>query len=397
MRKLPFRISPILVIAIVALAVALGSLSVQLLREDAAGTSELAIEGLPQEFQKLSEVWEALQKDHLEGGSLDPGTLSAGAIRGMLDALDDPYASYLDPRQYSIESQDFRGAFSGIGAQVTIRDGQITIVAPIPDTPADAAGMRPGDIILEIDGVSTEGYSLLDAVTQIRGPEGEPVELVVQRATTGETATLTIIRDIVQIKSVSIRMLVGGIAHVRITTFTETTARELAEALDQVKEFEAKGLILDVRNNPGGILSSVVNTTSQFIKDGLVLYEIDGQGNRRDWRVKSGGKATDIPLVLLINEFSASGSEVLAGAVMDNGRGTVLGVKTFGKGSVNTLRNLSDGSGIYFTIARWYTPKGTLIEGQGLEPNIEVLNPEDGSEDIQLDRAIEILEEAFKA
>ena len=132
-----------------------------MLREDAAGTSELAIEGLPQEFQKLSEVWEALQKDHLEGGSLDPRTLSAGAIRGMLDALDDPYASYLDPRQYSIESQDFRGAFSGIGAQVTIRDGQITIVAPIPDTPADAAGMRPGDIILEIDGVSTEGYSLL--------------------------------------------------------------------------------------------------------------------------------------------------------------------------------------------------------------------------------------------
>ena len=397
MRKLPFRISPILVIAIVALAVALGSLSVQLLREDAAGTSELAIEGLPQEFQKLREVWEALHKDHLEGGSLDPETLSAGAIRGMLDALDDPYASYLDPRQYSIESQDFRGGFSGIGAQVTIRDGQITIVGPIPDTPADAAGMRPGDIILEIDGVSTEGYSLLDAVTQIRGPEGEPVELVVQRATTGETATLTIIRDIVQIKSVSIRMLVGGIAHVRITTFTETTARELAEALDQAKEFEAKGLILDVRNNPGGILSSVVNTTSQFIKDGLVLYEIDGQGNRRDWRVKSGGKATDIPLVLLINEFSASGSEVLAGAVMDNDRGTVLGVKTFGKGSVNTLRNLSDGSGIYFTIARWYTPKGTLIEGQGLEPNIEVLNPEDGSEDIQLDRAIEILEEAFKA
>ena len=157
------------------------------------------------------------------------------------------------------------------------------------------------------------------------------------------------------------------------------------------------GIILDVRNNPGGLLEPVVNVTSQFVDDGLVLYEVDGRGQRRDWKVREGGLAKDIPLVLLVNEFSASGSEVLAGAIMDGQRGTVIGVKTFGKGSVNILRKLSDGSGIYFTVARWFTPNGTLIEGEGLEPNIVVTQPEDGSEDLQLDKAVEVLESKVRA
>ena len=162
--------------------------------------------------------------------------------------------------------------------------------------------------------------------------------------------------------------------------------------MNKLKDLGARGLILDVRNNPGGLLKSVVDVTGRFIDGGLVLYEVDGQQNRKNWSAKSGGLAKDVPMVVLVNEGSASGSEVLAGAIMDSQRATVVGAKTFGKGSVNTLRQLTDGSGLYFTIARWYTPAGTLIEGEGLEPDIVVIQPEDSEEDLQLDKAIEILE-----
>ena len=404
MRKLKVPITPLSLIAILALAVAIGSFGLQLGRGGQDTESSLTpanatalLDGAPEEFNKLFEVWATLKLNHLNGESLDPDILSEGAIRGMLEALNDPYASYLSPQLRAMEAQDFKGFFEGIGAEVTVNDGQITVVAPLPDTPADGAGVLPGDIILEIDGESTEGITLLEAVSKIRGPRGEPVELVVLHKTGGEPVHLTIIRDVVKVTSVKLRMLVGRIAHLRITSFSETTHQEVATALEKVKDFDARGIILDVRNNPGGLLSAVVVVTSHFIDDGLVLYEVGGQGKRRDWPVRSGGLATDIPLVLLMNEFSASGSEVLAGALMDNQRATVIGVNTFGKGSVNTLRQLSDGSGLYFTIARWYTPNGTLIEGEGLEPDIVVTQPEDGTEDLQLDKAIEVLEAKVSA
>ena len=398
MRKLRSSISPILLIAILALAIAIGSWSLQLSRGGQDTDSSLAPtdsstlpDGVPQDFEKLFEVWATLKRDHLNRESLEPNDLSVGAVKGLLESLDDPYASYLSPEQQALESQDFTGYFEGIGAEVTMRNGRIIIVAPIPDTPAYRAGIRPGDTILEINGESTEGISLLEAVSKIRGPRGEPVELVIVHKTEGEPVHVTIFRDVVQMKSVVLRILVGGMAHLQITNFSETTDQEVVEALKKIKDYDARGIILDVRNNPGGLLDSVVDVTSHFIDPGLVLYEVDGRDNRRDWRAKSKGEASDIPLVLLVNEYSASGSEVLAGAFMDHQRATVIGVKTFGKGSVNTLRQLSDGSGIYFTIGRWYTPNGTPIEGEGLEPDLVVTQPEEGSEDLQLDKAIEVL------
>ena len=400
--KLPVSIP--FIIAILALAIAIASCGIQLERrgQDAgpgptAADTSARPDNDPQEFNKVFEVWNILEQQHFQRESLGTTELTDGAVRGMLKALDDPYALYLTPQQFSLDSEDVRGYFDGIGAQVTMRDGAITVVAPLLDTPAERAGLRPGDIILEIDGESTEGIGLLEAVSKIRGVKGESVDLLILRKTGGDPILLTIVRDVIKVESANLRMLVGRIAHVRIITFAENTEQEVVKILKKAKELGARGIILDVRNNPGGLLESVVDVTSHFLSDGLVLYEVDGRGNRKDWRVRSGGLGRDIPLVVLVNEGSASGSEVLAGALLDNMPDTVIGAKTFGKGSVSTLKALKDGSGLYFTIARWYTPKGNQIEGEGVEPQIVVAQPEDGSEDLQLDKAIEVLEAKVRA
>lgn len=347
------------------------------------------IDGLPPEFAKLVEVWEILEREHIDAETLDPSALTDGAIRGMLEATGDEHASYLDPEQYSFQRQEIRGTFEGIGAEVTMRNGLITIVAPIDDTPADRAGVKSGDVILEIDGESVAGWDLFQAINRIRGEKGTPVRLLVRRKNTGEAVELEIIRDVIPLTSVRLTMLVGRIGHLRITSFSGTTLEELERAMERFERSQGLGLVVDIRNNPGGLLSSVVEVTSQFIDEGLVLYQLDGQGNRRDWSAEPGGIALDVPMVVLMNGFSASASEVFAGAIMHHQRAETIGVKTFGKGSVNNLWPLRDGSAVNFTIGRWYTPDGRLIEGEGITPLIFQEVPEDDSEDLQLDLAIE--------
>jgi carboxyl-terminal processing protease len=359
-----------------------------------AGSANNEIDVLPPEFARLTEVWKLLKQEQINGAELDPTVVSDGAIRGMLKALGDPYAGFLDRAQYSLEREDIRGFFGGIGAKVGIRDGEISILAPMPDTPAEMAGVKPGDIILEVDGESIRGLSILEVVRLIRGETGTVVTILLRHLNSAEPVSIEIERDIIQLKSVNLLMQVGRIGHLRLSGFTGSTNDELKEALERFERSQGVGIILDLRNNPGGLVSSVVDVTSQFIEDGLVLYQVDAKGNRRTWGVKSGGKALDIPMVVLVNEFSASASEVFTGAIIDNDRATVIGTTTFGKGSVTNLWPLVDGSGVNFTTARWFTPNGLLIEGEGITPDV-ILDPVDADEDedVHLEQAIEILKE----
>ena len=358
------------------------------------GTTKHELEGLPPEFGRLSQVWDLLSQEQIDGSDLDAQEISDGAIRGMLTALGDPYAGFLDEEQYSLEREDITGFFGGIGAEVGIRDGVITILAPMPDTPAEAAGVKPGDVILEVDGENIKGMTLLEVIRLIRGDKGTKVTILVRHLSSAEPVAIEIERDIIRLESVNLLMQVGRIGHLRLSGFTGSTNDELKEALDRFERSKGLGIVLDLRNNPGGLVSSVVDVTSQFIDDGLVLYQVDAKGNRTSWDVKKGGKALGIPMVVLVNKFSASASEVLTGAIIDNQRATVIGETTFGKGSVTNLWPLVDGSGVNFTTARWFTPNGSLIEGEGITPDV-LLDPigEDEDEDLHLDRAIEILKQ----
>ena len=393
MPRLRLRHAPAALLIWLVVVVMVTSCSLRLASRG-GGEAEAAIEGLPAEFGRLAEAWELLQREHIDRADLDAQALSDGAIRGMLRALDDPYAAFLTPEQFKLESQDIKGFFEGIGAEVGMRDGRITIIAPIPDTPAEQAGIRPGDVILEIEGESTQGISILEAVHKIRGEKGAKVELLVLHLNSSQPVTIVITRGVIPLTSVRLLMQVGGIGNLRLSGFTGTTKDDLKEALDRFERSQGVGLIMDLRNNPGGLVSSVIDVTSQFLEGGrLVLFQIDAEGRRTDWKTKSGGKAVDVPLVVLVNEFSASASEVFAGAIMDHDRAIVMGTTTFGKGSVNSLWPLDDGSGVNFTIARWFTPNGTQIENEGITPDVVVEVPEDETEDIQLDQAIELLNE----
>ena len=329
-------------------------------------------EDLPPEFSRLTEVWYILKRDHFDRKDMDSKILSDGAIRGMLLAMDDPYASFLTAEQFEIQSQDYKGFFEGIGAHVSMRDNRIVIVAPIPGSPAEAAGILAGDIILGIDGDSTQGLTLLEAVSRIRGERGTLVVLSILHEGEDMPQEISVERNVIKLDSVQMRMMTGGVGVFTVTEFNANTYEQLENAFTRFQTQSGKGMILDLRNNPGGLLNSVFQVADAFIDSKLIVYEVDSKGNRKNWNASRGGFALDVPLIVLTNRYSASASEVLAGALMDHNRAIIVGDKTFGKGSVNTLEKISDGSGIYFTIAKWYTPDGKLIEGEGLVPDVDL-------------------------
>ena len=353
-------------------------------------------EGVPEELAVVWQVWNMLASEHVDRGTFDPEVFTEASIRGMLIALNDPHTNYVRPDVFGIENEDIRGRFEGIGAHVSMNaDGRLLIVAPIADSPAERAGIRPGDIILEVDGVSIQGMSLIEAVSRIRGPRGSVVSLLVQHVGTVEKVLVEVERGVIPLQSVVLRSEIGHpVAHIRLTNFYEDTADNLSEVIRETLDAGTEAIVLDVRDNPGGLLNSVVDVTSLFLEDGLILYEVDGDGNRRDWMVRRDDDVLEeVPMVILANQFSASASEILVGALQDHERATVVGRTTFGKGSVNILRQLDNGGGLFLTFARWFTPDGRPIDRTGLQPDIEVMHGDPQQEDIrQLEKAIETLE-----
>ncbi len=346
---------------------------------NAASAAVLALGGYPSLAQCLAGFGTAafagcavnVFNDYVDRDRLDVSALSQGAIRGMVEALDDPYTSYLDPETYELSLSSMEGKFDGIGAQVAMEDDRIVIIAPIAGSPAVRAGIRPGDVILEIDGVSALEMSLAEAVLLIRGPKGTSVKLLVLHQDKTEPEVIEIIREEIELLSVNHEMR-GDIVYINITHFSERTNEELSAVLRSVAGEEATGIILDLRSNPGGLLDAVVNVASHFLKEGIVVSTVNNKGEGNVLTVRSGGIKTELPLVVLVDSFSASGSEVLAGALQDYGRATIAGSKTFGKGSVNILRQLKGNSGLYITTGRWLTPNGRLIEGEGIMPDHEL-------------------------
>lgn len=342
----------------------------------AIGTEKLSDEDLS--LKVVEEVWDLIFNDYVDRDELDTAALGEGAIEGMLDALDDPYSSYMDPESFELSWSGIEGKFQGIGAYVSMKDDKITIIAPITGSPADKAGIRAGDIILGIDGDSTEDMTLNEAVLRIRGPEGTTVRILVLHLDETEPEELEIVRAEIEISSVYLEMM-DDIAYIYISNFTERTDEELEPVLDSISREAATGIILDLRSNPGGLLTSVVDVTSRFIQKGVVLYAEDNRGNTESFKVKENVRKTELPMVVLTDNYTASASEVLSGALQDYNRAVIAGTVTYGKGSVNTLYTLQDGSGVYITTHRWLTPNGKLIEGKGITPDYE-LKEEDAIE-----------------
>ncbi|MBI3954352.1 MAG: S41 family peptidase, partial [Chloroflexi bacterium] len=312
----------------------------------------------------LRETLEILAADHVDRQNLNLQKLRDGGIRGVIQALNDPHSAYIDAESYRVGRNDLSGSFDGIGAQVALREGEITIVSPIPGSPAERAGLRTGDVILDVNGAAVKGKSLLEVVALIRGPRGSEVTLTITRPGS-QPQKFTIVRDIINLDSVAWRMATEDVAHIRIGYFSQRTTRELEEALRQARSRGVKGIVLDMRGNPGGLLDASVRVASQFLRSGVVVYEVQNDGTERPWGVLSGGIATTTPLAVLVDEGSASGAEVVAGALQDARRAPLIGTKTFGKGSINIVRELSNGGALYVTSGRWLTPARHQIEGKG--------------------------------
>ena len=356
------------VIGVLAAALAVGVVSSQIV--NAQGTYE--------DLRSFVDVLNVIKKNYVD--EVKTKDLVSGAIRGMLSSLD-PHSGYMSPEAFKEFQVETKGEFGGLGIQISMKDSILTVIAPIEDTPAYKAGIKAGDKILKIDGESTKNMGIQDAVSKMRGPKGKPVTLNIFREGWTEPKDIPIVRDIIKIKSVKFKMLKDDIGYIKLTQFQEMTSDDLTKALKDLKEKGMKSIILDLRNDPGGLLNSAVDVAGQFLPPKKLVVYIKGRtGDKIEYFTEGDNPTyTDLPMVVLVNQGSASASEIVAGALKDWNRAVIVGIQTFGKGSVQTLIPLSDGAGLRLTTAKYYTPSGVSIQNVGISPDIVVkLEAKDG-------------------
>jgi carboxyl-terminal processing protease len=345
-------------------------------------------------FKPFWETWDIVHEDYVDQ-PVDNEQLMRGAIRGMLGSLGDQHTSYLDPSQYEQSTSFLQGEYEGIGAFVDVTGDYLTIVSPMKGSPAESAGLQSGDKVIAVDGEDVTGIDGEIVRQKILGPAGTSLTLTIQREGVQEPFDVEITRASITVPSVESEMLDDDIAYVRLINFGDNTTQELQQALKNLNAQNPQGLILDLRNNGGGFLQTAIDVASEFVDSGVVMYEAYGDGTQTTYEADSGGLATDIPLVVLINQGTASASEIVAGAVQDYDRGLLVGETSFGKGSVQSVTALPNDQGaVRITIARWLTPDERQINSVGLEPDVRVTISEEDIQnqlDPQLDRAIQLL------
>jgi carboxyl-terminal processing protease len=322
-----------------------------------------------EELKTFSEVLTQVQKSYVDETKVKD--LVQGAIRGMLSTLD-PHSAYMTADMYKEMQVETKGEFGGVGIQIGVKENRLAVIAPIEGTPAYRAGVKSGDFITKVNDETTKDLTLMDAVQKMRGPKGSKVNLTIQREGTPDLLQFTLVRDTIKIESVKSKVL-DNIGYVRLTQFQESTGRDLSKVLKQFKDQKLQSTILDLRNNPGGLLTSAVEVSEQFLPGGkLVVYTKGRESKKDEWLSKGKDQMDDSPMIILVNEGSASASEIVAGALQDYGRAVIVGTTSFGKGSVQTILPLGDGSGLRLTTAKYYTPKGRSIQSTGITPDIVV-------------------------
>jgi carboxyl-terminal processing protease len=317
----------------------------------------------------IEQAWNIINRNYVEPAKIDQTKLSQGAVNGVVQALEDPYSYYLSPEDNKLTQGNFQSSFGGIGATISMnKDRQPVVVGTIENSPSANAGIKNGDIILAVNDKSTEGLAVDQVVMQVRGPIGTTVKLTVLHEGQSAPVDIEIVRAEINPTTVSYRME-GDIAYIKLTNFYERTNAELETALQTLDVKNARGIILDLRDNLGGYVNVMVDIASHFIKEGVIITLRDNQGKTTSQSVNPNGTFTGLPMVVLVNQYSASASEVLSGALQDYHRATIAGTVTYGKGSYDSFYDLSDGSAIYLTIGRWLTPSGREIEGKGITPD----------------------------
>ncbi|MDO8558761.1 MAG: S41 family peptidase [bacterium] len=349
------------------------------------------------DFSLFWEAWRKLEEKYVDNSKIDYKKMLYGAITGMTDSLKDDYTVFFPPEETKIFKEDVNGEFSGVGMEIGVRNSILTVIAPMEGTPAEKAGLMAGDKIVKINGQDSGDMAVDEAVKLIRGQRGTEVSLTVFRDGWDDVKDFKIIRDVIEVPSIKLEIKDGGIAHIRLYQFSEVARSSFNKAGLEILESPAKKIILDLRNNPGGYLEVAQDIAGWFLeKDDLVAIEdFGGKEENQEYRAKGPSNFSSYKMIVLINKGSASASEILAGALRDNRNILLIGEKSFGKGSVQQLEELRNGS-LKITVARWLTPKGTMINGQGLTPDIEIKMTEEdykNKKDPQLDKAIEILRE----